>query len=78
MSVSDEILAGAMKLSRPERARVARELLESLDPDSDSGAEDLWVEEIERRVTEGRSGQVELEDWGEVRERLRARFARRR
>jgi len=39
----------ALGLSRVERARLARELLESLDDSTDADAEQAWLEEVEHR-----------------------------
>jgi hypothetical protein len=44
-----EIEAEALKLDPPERARLARKLLESLEALSDAENERLWAERGERR-----------------------------
>ena len=48
----------ALKLSRRERARLARRLISSLDQEIDADAEKLWLEEAERRLGELKSGKV--------------------
>jgi putative addiction module component (TIGR02574 family) len=73
----DDLLPAALALSMSERARLARELIESLDEETDEDATELWAREIERRVAEIRSGSVELEDWEEVRARIRRRLSER-
>lgn len=59
-----------MRLSVPQRAEVAAELLASLDGEPDSDVEAAWAEEIERRIQRIRSGQADGRSWAEVRERL--------
>jgi putative addiction module component (TIGR02574 family) len=70
----EEILARAMALSSEERARIAHELLRSLDEPADDDVEGAWVAEIEKRARAVEDGTAELEDWHEVRDRIRARF----
>ena len=60
-----EILCEALALSTKERARVAAELIASIDGEPDPDADVAWAEEIERRarrvLTDGAKG-----DDGEV------------
>lgn len=56
----DELSARARALSAEDRARLAEELLESLQGDADADAEAAWDREIERRVAEIESGAVRL------------------
>ena len=58
----DELSARARALSAEDRARLAEELLESLqgEADVDAEAEAAWDREIERRVAEIESGAVRL------------------
>jgi len=44
-------------------------ILDSLEPD-DADAEEAWVKEIERRLSEMDSGTVQLASWESVRARL--------
>ncbi len=64
----------ALALSEDEREVIAVELMASLGGRDDDWA-DAWAVEIERRVSEIRSGGVELRPWSDVRadllERLR-------
>ena len=48
----------ALKLSRRERARLAQLLISSLDQERDPDAEELWLQEAERRLGELKSGKV--------------------
>ena len=56
----EELSARARTLSPEDRARLAEELLESLQEESDADAEAAWEREIERRVAEIETGAVKL------------------
>jgi putative addiction module component (TIGR02574 family) len=68
-----EILA----LSGSERAELANDLIQSLDAPRDNGVEDAWEREVSRRIREIDAGQAELVERTELRERIRAKLARR-
>jgi putative addiction module component (TIGR02574 family) len=72
VSNAEEILNGALKLSTGERARIARELLASLDDRADENNDQAWVDELETRAAEIRNGTAELEDWDSVRKTISA------
>lgn len=65
------VLAEALALPVHQRARIAHELIHSLEPD-DADAAVAWNEEIRTRVDEIEAGTAELEDWTTVRARLEA------
>jgi putative addiction module component (TIGR02574 family) len=48
----------ALKLSSRERARLAQRLISSLDQEVDIDADELWLQEAERRLAEIKSGKV--------------------
>jgi len=48
-----------MKLSLRERVQLAQRLVSTLDDEVESGVEELWFAEAERRLEEIRSGKVE-------------------
>ena len=73
-----DILASALALPRSERARLAHELIASLDEAEDADAAEAWLAEINRRAREVEDGTAVLEEWGAVRERLAARRHARR
>ena len=54
----EDIVASAMKLSERERARLAQELIASLETEIEPNVEALWLAEAERRLEELRSGKV--------------------
>ena len=56
----EELSARAKTLPTHDRARLAEELLDSLQGDSDAEADAAWDLEIERRVTEIEAGTVKL------------------
>jgi putative addiction module component (TIGR02574 family) len=56
----DELSARAKTLSVQDRARLAEELLASLDQEPDSEVDAAWDREIQRRVAEVESGTVAL------------------
>ena len=63
---TDELLAEALRLPRPERAQVAEELLPSLE-ESDEEVADAWASELERRSREVAEGRVQTASWDAVR-----------
>lgn len=66
-----EFLPELLQLPEEERARLAHELIRSLDGEADPDAAALWDTEIERRAAEVRDGTVESLSEEEFRERLR-------
>jgi hypothetical protein len=76
MARTGEILAQLLKLPGRQRAKLAAELIQSLDECEDVGAAGAWLEELERRVHEITSGTAKLDDWAEVREKLELRLRR--
>jgi len=68
---AEKLLDDALKLALPERARLAAELLASLDGAPDSDVEAAWAAEIERRAERARSGADPGRPWAEVREQIR-------
>ena len=69
-----ELKEKASQLSEAERAELALSLLESLDGPADSGVEEAWRLEVERRVAEIERGEVQLIPGDEVFARLRHRL----
>lgn len=56
----EELSARVKALPAADRARLAEELIESLEAQADPEAEAAWDREIERRVNEIQSGAVSL------------------
>ena len=67
---TDDVLADALRLEPDSRAKVAEELLASLDGPADPDAEAAWDAEIERRIVAIEAGTVRLEAWAEVKRRI--------
>jgi len=66
--------AQALKLTAEERAHLADKLIASLFEDRE--VEDLWAEEVERRVEEIESGRAKLIPAAEAIARARAAYTR--
>lgn len=76
-TTAEKILSEALRLSEDERARVAAELLASLDPDIETRDGDAWIAEVERRAQAAIGGLPGL-TWDETRARVEERIARTR
>lgn len=74
MTKSKSIIASALRLPREERARVAREIIASLDDPADQNVEAAWLAEVERRLDEVERGTAELVPWDTVRQRVEERL----
>src|SRR5438093_13729023 len=72
-----DVLSTVLSLPVRERAKIAHELLLSLDDGDDADAAEAWISELEQRAREIRSGTVATEDWVAVRARLAERWRRR-
>ena len=71
-----ELLRDALSLPAEARAALADSLLESLDVEVDGNAEEVWREEIYRRLQQIDSGAVRLIPWDDAERRLWARLER--
>ena len=74
MASTKDVLDEALGLPPAERARIAHELITSLDETEEPTAEDAWLAEVARRLEEVDAGTARLEDWDTVRERVAARL----
>ena len=72
-----DLLTNALALPVQERARIAHQLLLSLDAGTDVDAAEAWVAELEKRAQEVRTGSVATEDWATIRARLGQRWRQR-
>jgi putative addiction module component (TIGR02574 family) len=64
-----ELLSEALELPLDERAKMAAELLESLE-EAEADVEEAWAREIERRVAAARAGELASTDWRTVLDRV--------
>jgi putative addiction module component (TIGR02574 family) len=69
-----ELFREAAELPESERAELAGRLLETLHGEPEEGVEAAWSEELERRIRQIDSGEVETIPWEDVRARLYARL----
>jgi putative addiction module component (TIGR02574 family) len=77
MSTTDEILAEILRLPRVERARVAEELLSSLEEPADDVAA-AWAAELERRSRDVAEGRVQTIAWETVKKEILKELEQRR
>lgn len=70
----ESITSAAMTLSERERAKLAHDLVASLDGPADISVAEAWDTEICRRINDIESGKAELLDADEAIERARARI----
>ncbi|HSI37041.1 MAG: addiction module protein [Phycisphaerae bacterium] len=80
MSIDSDLATKVFSLPANDRAELAKQLIDSLEPESDEpdpDADRLWVEEINRRIADLDSGRAETVPWetalANVRESLRQR-----
>lgn len=66
---SRHVFAQALALPLDARARLAADLLDSLQ-ESEAQVEAAWAEEIQVRVAAARSGDLESTDWRTVLDRI--------
>src|SRR5690606_21971530 len=64
---TDDLLVEALRLSREERARIAAELLSSLE-EMDDEVVAAWADELRRRSADVRDGRVSAVPWTTARE----------
>ncbi|GMU02518.1 hypothetical protein KH5H1_66380 [Corallococcus caeni] len=79
MATVDELIAQVLRLSPDDRARLVREVSDSLDEGVEaSDAEAAWGEEVRRRAQEVLDGTVKLVSLEEVERKMEERARRRR
>lgn len=67
-----QLLAEALQLPPEERAALAGELIQSLDPEVNDDAEAAWSVEIRRRLERLDAGLANTVPWAEARRRILA------
>ena len=73
-TTAEDVLKDALQLSENERARVAGELLASLEPDLETRGGDAWIAEVERRAQAAIGGLPGF-TWDETRARVEKRLS---
>lgn len=66
---TDKLVAEILRLPRDQRARLAQEVLSSLEEPEEEVAL-AWAEELERRSSEIHNGSLQPEDWESVKEQI--------
>lgn len=74
---TDDLLAEALRLSREDRARIAAELLSSLE-EMDDEVVAAWADELLRRSADVRAGRGSTVPWTTAREDILTELADRR
>jgi len=74
---TDELVAELLRLPRPERARVAEQVLSSLEESEDDVAA-AWADELVRRSRDVAEGRVQALDWDTVRTEISSELKQRR
>ena len=67
---TESILIDVLRLNVKARAKLASEILASLDGPTDPDAAGAWDEEIERRVNALEKGTEKLESWESAKRRI--------
>lgn len=68
---SEALLEQALKLPVNERAALAEQLIQTLEPGADHEVEAAWQAEVQRRLSEVERGVAEMIPWEDVQKRLR-------
>ncbi len=71
-----EVLRDALALSTRDRARVAAELIVSVEGPADQDVEKAWALEIEKRARRVQAGEAKTTDWEVLRRKLLRRRPR--
>ena len=69
---SDSVRDEALRLPEAERARLAAELLASLDGEAEDGVEAAWAAEVENRKAQVERGEARLVPWEQVKAEVKA------
>jgi len=62
-----QLLTEALRLSEEQRGELAARLIDSLDPASDDDVEAAWGAEIQQRIEQLETGQVQPVPWPDAR-----------
>lgn len=75
--IAEDLLAKVLRLPRNERARLAEQVLSSLE-ESDEQVAAAWASELERRSREVAEGRVQAVDWDTARAGILKELGQRR
>ena len=74
---TDDLLTQLLRLPREERARLAEEILSSLEEPDEEVAR-AWVQELKRRSADVAAGRSQTVEWEIAREEVKRELERRR
>lgn len=74
----EELVVHVLRMSREDRARVAEEILSSLEEPDEGAVAAAWAPELERRSREMADGTVQPVEWNTARRELLAELEQRR
>ena len=72
----EKVTEQALTLPGSERLRLARQLLESVQPEATEEIERAWEEEIERRIAKVDSGKAKGRPWAAIKKEFHSRYGR--
>lgn len=70
-----QVLEEALQLEIDERAKLASQIIASVDGEPDADAESAWASEIEGRARRAIAGESKGIEWESVRSRVEAKLA---
>lgn len=70
--ISEKIKKQVFSLSKKERAQLAHELIDSLQPDKKIKSEKEWSKELKRRISQYERGESSTRSWTDVKENARS------
>lgn len=70
--ISEKIKKQVFDLSKKERAELARELIDSLQPEKKIKSEKEWSNELQRRISQYEKGVSSTKPWDDVKENARS------
>ncbi|MDR9418086.1 addiction module protein [Gracilimonas sp.] len=70
--IKEKIQEEVLKLSKKDRAELARLLIESLPVERKYESEEAWAKELKRRIDQYESGEGSSTSWSEVKKNAKA------
>ena len=74
MNMSRDVIKEALSLPAEMRLKLIEKLIDSLNLPTKESIDKLWIEEVERRVAEIESGEVELISGEKVMDNISKRY----
>jgi len=70
-STAEKLLEEALGLPEADRRRLGEALMDSVSRESSEAIDGAWRDEVVSRIEEVRQGDVRVEPWSEVKQRIR-------